>query len=140
MKANLQTKLFLSLFIIGSLAKPLPANGKLAVLFKPELTLEIAQHMAQACQARQIRDKKTPVSIAIYDRGARLILFYRMTGATLGASSIAMEKGKSSAHFPVAAMRGFTCVAASFMAALAASRSVGESASLKGEVSDGQSQ
>lgn len=42
------------------------------------------------------------MSIAIYDRGARLILFYRMTGATLGASSIAMEKGKSSAHFPVA--------------------------------------
>ncbi|MDC0004459.1 heme-binding protein [Porticoccaceae bacterium] len=69
---------------------------------RPALSLALAQEMAQACETRQIANKRPPVSIAIYDTGANLILFHRMTGTPLGATVVAMKKGKSTAHFPTA--------------------------------------
>lgn len=68
---------------------------------QPVLSLAIAQLMARACQEKQRQQKKPAVSIAIYDQGANLLLFHRMQAASLGSAEVAMEKGKSSAHFPV---------------------------------------
>ena len=65
------------------------------------LTLNIAKKIADACETRQIQGKRPPVSIAIFDQGADLILFHRMPGASLGATAVAMDKGKSAANFPV---------------------------------------
>ena len=76
-----------------------PDDPKL--FFRPVLTLEIAKAIAEACESRQIKQKKPPVSIAIYDQGVDLVLFHRMAGAPLGAVIVAMEKGKTSASFPV---------------------------------------
>lgn len=66
----------------------------------PSLTLEIAKEIAGACEARQLTNNRSPVTIAIYDQGANLILFHRMTGASLGTSDVAMHKGSGAAHFP----------------------------------------
>ena len=41
----------------------------------PSLTLEIAKEIAGACEARQLTNNRSPVTIAIYDQGANLILF-----------------------------------------------------------------
>ena len=76
-------------------------SAELALKLRPVLTLEIAQEIARVCEAKQINTNSAPVSIAIFDQGANLILFHRMTGATLGTAAVAMEKGKSTANFPV---------------------------------------
>ena len=91
-------------FLIISVVISLP-TGLLAaesvLTVRPILTLDIAKRIAAACEARQIQEKRPPVTIAIFDQGANMVLFHRMAGATLGATAVAMEKGKSTAHFPV---------------------------------------
>jgi len=76
--------------------------SELTLQLRPTLTLEIAQKIAQACELKQGENKRVPVTIAIFDGGANLVLFHRMTGASLGSVTVAMEKGRSAANFPVA--------------------------------------
>lgn len=92
---------WVSVLFVSFVSLSANASTKPTLLLQPTLTLEIANEIAQACEARQKANKKPPVNIAIYDQGANLILFHRMTGATLGTAAIAMEKGKSTAYFSV---------------------------------------
>ena len=91
-------------FLIISVVISLP-TGLLAaesvLTVRPILTLDIAKRIAAACEARQIKERRPPVTIAIFDQGANMVLFHRMAGVALGATAVAMEKGKSTAHFPV---------------------------------------
>ena len=96
---------FFSLLSISFIAITLSASMVSAEpLLKmiPTLTLDIAKKIAGVCESRQLNNKNAPVTIAIYDQGANLILFHRMTGASLGTGEVAMQKGKSAAYFPVA--------------------------------------
>ena len=90
------------LTLIATLLAPVSqADTTPSLINRPVLTLATAQRMAKACEARQLSQKRPPVSIAIYDQGANLLLFHRMTRASLGSAAVAMEKGKSTAHFAV---------------------------------------
>ena len=87
-----------SLFLVAAITlSGTVVSAELALKARPTLTLEIAR----VCETRQIKNKSAPVNITIFDQGANLILFHCMTGATLGTAAVAMEKGKSTAYFPV---------------------------------------
>ena len=89
------------IFIVILTLLNLKAVAEPALVVRPMLTLDVAQEIARVCQARQISNQRPPVTIAIFDQGANLVLFHRMTGAALGATAVAMEKGKSTANYPV---------------------------------------
>lgn len=65
--------------IVMTLASEVSAD-ELQFTVRPILTLDIATKVADACEARQIRDKRPPVSITIFDRGANLVLFHHISG------------------------------------------------------------
>jgi uncharacterized protein GlcG (DUF336 family) len=67
---------------------------------KPVLTLEIAQKMADACEAAQAKGGWRPVNIAIVDDGGNLKLFRRQENAFLGSIAISQDKAWTSAMFP----------------------------------------
>jgi glucose/arabinose dehydrogenase/uncharacterized protein GlcG (DUF336 family) len=66
---------------------------------RPALTLALAQKMAAACIDRQRATDGSPVDIAIYDDGAKLIHFVAMDGTSAGTGPTAMAKAESSARF-----------------------------------------
>jgi uncharacterized protein GlcG (DUF336 family) len=67
---------------------------------KPVLTLEIANKMADACEAAQAANGWRPLNIAIVDDGGNLKLFRRQENAFLGSISISQDKAWTSAMFP----------------------------------------
>ena len=77
---------------LGSEAKALDS--------KPVLTLEVANKMADACEAAQAAGKWRPVNIAIVDDGGHLKLFRRQENAFLGSASISQDKARTSAMLP----------------------------------------
>lgn len=77
-------------------------SKEFTLIERPMLSLGIAKEIAKACEKRQLSNNRPPVAIAIFDQGANLLLFHRMTYASLGSTAVAMEKGKSAAHFPIA--------------------------------------
>ena len=98
---NQLTVILPSVFVVTATFSGISFSAEPTLKLIPILTLEIAHKIAQACETRQIKNSKPPVNIAVFDQGANLILFHRMTGATLGATAVALEKGKSTANFPV---------------------------------------
>ena len=95
MRPLMKSTLTLLLFITSAAFAQEPALD-----LRPTLTLAIVQKITKACEIRQLKNKGAPVSIAIFDDGGNLSLFHRMTGASLGSITVAMEKGKSAANFP----------------------------------------
>ncbi len=67
---------------------------------KPILTLEVANKMADACEAARAKGGWRPVNIAIVDDGGHLKLFRRQENAFLGSASIAQDKARTSAMLP----------------------------------------
>ena len=67
----------------------------------PALSLALAKTIASTCEQVQIDHQRPPVAIAIFDQGANLVLFHRMEGVTVGASHVALAKGKSAALFAI---------------------------------------
>ena len=61
--------------------------------------MALAQKMAMACVKHQRDTNGTPVDIAIYDDGAKLIYFVSMDGTSSGTGTTAMAKAESSARF-----------------------------------------
>ena len=98
---NQLTVILPSVFVVTATFSGITFSAEPTLKLIPILTLEIAQKIAHACETRQVKNNKPPVNIAIFDQGANLILFHRMTDATLGTAAVAMEKGKSTANFPV---------------------------------------
>ena len=68
--------------------------------FKPYLTLEIAEVMANTCEKIAKENSWRPVNIAIYDDGANLKLFRRQDNSFLHSIEIAHLKAKTSAGLP----------------------------------------
>jgi glc operon protein GlcG len=66
---------------------------------EPVLTMELAHKMAMACVKFQRDSNGSPVDIAIYDDGAKLIYFLAMDGTSAGTGPTAMAKAESSARF-----------------------------------------
>lgn len=62
------------------------------------LTLEDAQVLANAAQARAAQDDWT-VAIAVVDAGGHLLVFRRMDGTQIGSSEIAIRKAESAFLF-----------------------------------------
>ena len=67
---------------------------------KPVLTLEVANKMADACEAAQAKGGWRPVNIAVVDDGGHLKLFRRQENAFLGSATIAQDKARTSAMLP----------------------------------------
>lgn len=67
---------------------------------KPVLTLDIANKMADACEAAQAKNGWRPINVAIVDDGGHLKLFRRQENAFLGSASIAQDKARTSAMLP----------------------------------------
>ena len=67
---------------------------------KPYLTLEMAQKMADACEAKAMAEGWRKFNVAIYDDGGTLKLFRRQDGAFMHSIQIAQLKGRTSAGFP----------------------------------------
>ena len=90
-------KKFISLIILSfSAALFTSAN---AVEMRPELTLDMAKKMAQACESRATVEGWR-MNIAIMDAGGNLIYFQRMDRAFLKSIEIAILKAETSAGFP----------------------------------------
>lgn len=85
------------------------ADTPLKLDSRPVLTLALAQKMANACMQHQRANSGSPVAIAIYDDGARLIYFVSMDGISSGTGPTAMAKAESSARFrtPTANIAGW---------------------------------
>ena len=66
----------------------------------PVLTLDMANKMADACEAARAKAGWRPLNIAIYDSGGNLKLFRRQDNAFFGSIQIAQLKGHTSAMFP----------------------------------------
>ena len=75
------------------------AEPGLQLQSKAVLTMALAQKMAMACVKQQRDTNGSPVAIAIYDDGAKLIYFVSMDGISSGTGTTAMAKGESSARF-----------------------------------------
>lgn len=67
---------------------------------KPMLTLEMANKMADACEAARAKEGWRPLNIAIFDDGGNLKLFRRQDNAFLGSIQISQMKGHTSSMFP----------------------------------------
>lgn len=67
---------------------------------KPVLSLDLAEAMAEACEAYQAENGLPPLNIAIMDDGGNLKLFQRQDGAFLGSLGNALEKAQTSAWWP----------------------------------------
>ena len=67
---------------------------------KPVLTLEMANRMADACEAKAVAEGWRKINIAIYDDGANLKLFRRQDGAFVHSIKVAQLKGHTSAGLP----------------------------------------
>lgn len=78
-----------------------PAASGAQVEMRPVITLGLAKHMADACEAfRESQEDFRPVNIAIVDTGANLVLFRRQSGAFVGSIEIAQRKARSAALLP----------------------------------------
>ena len=67
---------------------------------KPVLTLEMANKMADACEAAQAQNDWPTLNIAVVDDGGNLKLFRRQENAFVGSIDIAKSKAFTSAMFP----------------------------------------
>lgn len=67
---------------------------------KPYLTLEMANTIADACEAKAKAEGWRKINIAIYDDGGNLKLFRRQDGAFMHSIQIAQMKGRTSAGMP----------------------------------------
>jgi len=65
-----------------------------------ELTLDMAEKMADACQAKAVEEGWRPVNIAIYDDAANMKYFRRMDDAFVGSIQISRLKAQTSAMLP----------------------------------------
>ena len=83
-----------------SLLALLFANPSWALDTKPYLTLDMAEKMADACEAKATAEGWRKVNIAIYDDGGNLKLFRRQDGAFMHSIQIAQLKGRTSAGLP----------------------------------------
>jgi len=90
----------LSMLAIAILAAAGFAGSAQALDQKPVLTLELAQKMADACEAAQKAGGWRPINVAIYDDGGNLKVFRRQDNAFLGSIQVAQMKGHTSAVFP----------------------------------------
>jgi uncharacterized protein GlcG (DUF336 family) len=90
----------LTIFAIATLAAAGFAGGAQALDQKPILNLEMAQKMADACEAAQKAGGWRPINVAIYDDGGNLKLFRRQDNAFLGSIQVAQMKGHTTAMFP----------------------------------------
>lgn len=90
----------LSAAAIGAMSFTAIAVDALALDQKPVLTLELANKMADACEAAQKKAGWRPVNIAIVDDGGNLKLFRRQENAFLGSVSISQDKAITTAKFP----------------------------------------
>ena len=75
------------------------ATGALALDMRPNVSLEMAKRMADACEAKAKKEGWN-LNIAVVDPGANLVLFRRMPDAYLGSIDIALDKARSSARLP----------------------------------------
>ena len=71
-----------------------------AIEQKPYLTLDMAQKMADACEAMAEAEGWRKVNIAIFDDGANLKLFRRQDGSFTHSIQIAQLKARTSAGVP----------------------------------------
>ena len=85
------------LFTIVALGWTLSSS---AIETKPYLTLDMAQKMADACEAKAIAEGWRKINIAIFDDGANLKLFRRQDGSFTHSIQIAQLKGRTSAGMP----------------------------------------
>ena len=72
----------------------------LALEMRPTILLELAERMANACEAKA-KQEGWNLSIAVVDAGADLVLFRRMPNAHLASIDIALDKARSSARLPL---------------------------------------
>jgi len=84
---------------IALTASLMSANATAALESVPELSLNVAKRMVEACEAKAI-DEGWLMNIAVVDRGANLLAFGRMNNAFLGSIEISINKAKTSARFP----------------------------------------
>jgi uncharacterized protein GlcG (DUF336 family) len=75
------------------------AGSAIAIEQRPYLTLDVAQKMAAACEARA-KQEGWKMNIAILDSGGNLKHFSRMDDSFLKSIDIAMIKAETSAGFP----------------------------------------
>ena len=71
-----------------------------AIETKPYLTLEVANKIADVCEAKAAAEGWRKINIAIYDDGGNLKLFRRQDGAYLHSIQIAQLKGRTSSGMP----------------------------------------
>jgi glc operon protein GlcG len=83
----------------GAIGLMLCSSAAMALETKPTLTLEIAQKMGAACEAKA-KQEGWKMNIAVVNDGANLIYFEHMDGAYLGSIYIAQHKAMTSANFP----------------------------------------
>lgn len=67
---------------------------------RPMMTLEIAKMAVDACEQFQAETNLPALNIAVFDRGADLVLFRRQNDAFLGSGQIAIDKAISSVNIP----------------------------------------
>lgn len=72
-------------------------GAETALETKPVLSLQIAKKIADASEAKAVKEGWN-MDIAIVDDGANLLLFRRMPNAFLGSIDIAIDKAKTSAR------------------------------------------
>ncbi len=89
----------ISLFTAALLAATIPTlpSTAEAAESRPLLSLEMARHMADACEEMRNATDWNPIIVAIVDRGADLVLFRRQDDALLGSVDIALGKARSAA-------------------------------------------
>lgn len=98
----MKTKLLAVSLTLAVLSLSAQAKDKdLKLLSKPSLSVALADKAASACIAHQESKKGPSVAVAVFDASGNMMFFKRMDGTITGASSVAMQKAKSSALIPL---------------------------------------
>ncbi len=79
------------------LSYSLSIGAEPALETKPVLSLKIAKKIADACEAKALKEGWN-MNIVIVDDGAHLLLFRRMPNAFLGSIEVAIDKAQTSAR------------------------------------------
>lgn len=85
--------------IVAAMVAGLTPAWAVALDSAPQLNLEVAKRMADACEAMSAREGWR-MTIAIMDGGANPVALTRMDGAFIGSIDIALGKARTSARFP----------------------------------------
>ena len=95
----MQRGMFLPIMVTAT--QILSAGVSLVEETRPILTLEMANAIADGCEAEQKKKGWSPLSIAIFDNSGNLVLFRRQDDSISISVEVSQLKGRTSAMLPL---------------------------------------